>query len=141
MLPASGGRASKRRGSLVCTIRPAAVSDELPSGSLATGTVPVARLAASRLVNAEPLPANGCPLAKEIMPVLPLTDIPPMATLPPPTVMGESISVKLEEIAGTWLGVALERKMIWYRTGPSSFFAVGETRRQGPASRSEADWT
>src|SRR5690242_15244190 len=36
-----------------------------------------------------PIPGNVCPLAKLMMPVLPLTERPPMATFPPPTLMGE----------------------------------------------------
>src|SRR5260370_25496684 len=45
---------------------------------------------AVRLVTVPPLfPGNVCPLAKVMIPVPPLMERPPMATLPPPTLIGE----------------------------------------------------
>ena len=59
-----------------------------------------------------PEPGKVCAGAKLMTPVALLMPSPPIATIPLPTVIGESVRVKLLEIAGTWPGVALERKII-----------------------------
>src|SRR5205814_1870480 len=72
------------------------------------------------------VPGNDCPFAKLMRPLL-LIARPPTATCDPLSVSNELIKVWLLLILGMWLGAALLRKIIWYSTGPSGCWAVGET--------------